>query len=81
MLLYFEDSKGHRCLISNPTTVNDMWKDVHGFLYDHNYRTPSFKVNFGEKEWIINLEDWSESFIIKGFDEEDYNEMLKEGYR
>lgn len=77
MLLYFEDSKGHRSLISNPTTVNDMWKDIHCYLFDHNYATPNIKVSFDEKEWIINMNNWEEVFIVKHFDEEDLNEMMK----
>ena len=77
MLLYFENSKGQRRLISNPTTVSDMWKDIHCYLFEHNYATPFTKVSFGKDAWTINMNDWEEFFIVKNFDDEDLNEMMK----
>ena len=75
MILYFEDSKKQRRLISNPTTVDDMWKDIHCYLYEYSYTTPVIKVNFGKDEWIITMNDWDEYFIVKDFDEEDLNDI------
>lgn len=77
MLLYFENSKGQRRLISNPTTVSDMWKDINNFLFDHNYKAPYARINFGETEWEIDVGSHTESFIVKDFDEEDLNEIKK----
>jgi len=79
MLLYFENSKGQRRLISNPTTVSDMWKDINSFLDEHNYKSKYSRINFGETEWVIDVGSHSEFFIIKDFDEEDLNE-IKGGY-
>ena len=77
MLLYFENSKGQRRLISNPTTVKDLWKDINQFLKEHNYKSNHKKVNYDEKEWSIDVGSHVELFIVKDFDNEDYNEMLK----
>ena len=77
MLLYFENSKGQRRLISNPTTVSDMWKDINNFLIDHNYKSYYSRINFGKDEWVIDVSSWSEFFIVKDFDEEDLNEIRK----
>lgn len=77
MLLYFENSKGQRCLISNPTTISDMWKDINEFLKEHNYSSNSKEVVYDEKEWSIDVGSHVEHFIVKDFDEEDYKEILK----
>lgn len=79
MLLYFENSRGQRRLISNPTTVKDMWKDINDFAQEHNYKIPYSRINFGETEWEIDVGSWTEFFIVKDFDEEDLNE-IKGGY-
>lgn len=76
MLLYFEDKRGQRRIISNPTTVKDMWKDINNFLAKNNYEVPYTKVNFNEKEWIVDVGSHNECFVVKDFDEEDYNEMI-----
>lgn len=80
MLLYFEDKRGQRRVISTPTTIKDMWKDIRAFLSDHNYKAPYIKINFGENEWVIDLGSWNEFFIVKDFDDEDYKEILKGGW-
>lgn len=77
MLLYFEDSKGQRRLMSNPTTVSDMWKDINSFLDEHNYKSKYSRINFGETEWVIDVGSHTECFIVKDFDEEDLNEIRK----
>lgn len=77
MLLYFENSKGQRRLISNPTTVSDMWKDINNFLDEHDYKPKYSRINFGETEWEIDVGSHTEGFIVKDFDEEDLNEIRK----
>lgn len=79
MLLYFENSKGQRRLITNPTTVSDMWKDINNFLFEHNFKSHYARINFGKDEWVIDVGSWTEFFIVKDFDEEDLNE-IKGGY-
>lgn len=77
MLLYFEDSRGQRRIISNPTTVSDMWKDINNFLSNHNYKSYYSRVNFGETEWVIDFGSHSDFFIVKNFDDEDKKEIMK----
>lgn len=77
MLLYFENSRGYRTLISNPTTVKDMWKDIKLFLENHNFKSYYTRVNFGEKEWEIDFGSHTEFFIVTDFDDEDFAEFTK----
>ena len=77
MLLYFENSKCQRRIISNPTTVSDMWKDINNFRSNHNYKSCYSRINFGEKEWVIDVGSHSEFFIVKNFDDEDKKEIMK----
>ena len=77
MLLYFENSKCQRRVISNPTTVSDMWKDINNFLYNHNYKSNYSRVNFGETEWVIDVGSHSEFFIVKNFNDDDKKEIMK----
>lgn len=77
MLLYFENSKGYRTLISNPPNVKDMWKDIDLFLENHNYKYYYTRINFGEKEWIIDVGSHTEFFVVRFFDDEDLEEIRK----
>lgn len=67
MLLYFENSKGQRRLISTPTTVSNMWEDINHFMDEHNYKAPYTIINFGEKELVIDVGSHSEFFIVEDF--------------
>ena len=77
MILYFENKRGQRRVISNPPTVKDMWKDIDYFLKEHNYISPYSRIDFGEKEWVIDVGSHSEFFIVKDFNDEDYNDVFK----
>ena len=79
MLLYFENNKGIRTLISNPPNVECMWKDINLFLEKRNFKPYYTRINFGKKELVIDVGSHTEFFIIKHFDEEDL-EVLK-GYK
>ena len=77
MKLYFENSKGTRKLISNPPTVKDMWAEINRFLEKHNFKSYYSRVNFCEKEWVIDVGSHTEFFIVQCFDEEDLADMMK----
>ena len=77
MLLYFENSKGQKKLISNPVTVKDLWTEINRFLDEHNYKSYYTRINFDEKEWVIDVGSHTEFFIVKNFDDEDLDEIRK----
>lgn len=75
MILYFENSKGIRRVISNPPNIRDMWKDINYFLDEHNFKSYYSRINFGKDEWVIDVGSHSEFFIIRDFEEEDLNDI------
>lgn len=77
MLLYLENSKGHRRLISNPVTIENLWTEINRYLDEHNYKSYYTRIVFGEKEWVIDVGSHTEFFIVKNFDDEDLNEIRK----
>ena len=78
MILYFENSKGNRRVISNPFTIEDMWTDIHAFANEHSYTIPYTRINFGEDELVIDVGSHTEFFVVKRFAEEDKKKLLKE---
>lgn len=77
MILYFENSKGVRRVISNPFTIQDMWDDINAFANERNYTIPYTRINFGNDELVIDVGSHTEFFIVKRFAEEDKKEILK----
>lgn len=79
MLLYFENSRGQRRLISNPITVENMWKDINDFLKEHNFKSYYSRVNFEKDEWVIDVGSHTEFFIVTNFNDENYKELTQGG--
>ena len=77
MVLYFEDSRGQRRLISTPSSIEDMWKDINSFLLEHNFKSYYSRVNFGEDEWVIDVGSHTEFFIVQDFTEDNLKEIYK----
>lgn len=77
MILYFEDSKGQRRVVSTPSTVKEMWDDINHFLEGHNFKSPYSRINFAGDELIIDVGNHSEFFIVRDYTEEDNKAMFK----
>lgn len=72
MVLYFENSKGDRRVISNPSEPREMWKDISSFLKEHNFKSYYTRIVFGKDEWTIDVGSHVEFFIVTDFTEDDY---------
>lgn len=65
MKLYFENSRGERRVIAEPSTEKEAMKEMHKFCDDRNYKiyyTRSWQNDAGEK--VYDVGSWTEFFYL-----------------
>lgn len=77
MVLYFENSKGQRRVISTPSDIKEMWKDINLFLDEHNFKSYYSRINFEKDELVIDVGSHTEFFIVQNFTDDNLKELYK----
>ncbi len=64
MKLYFQNSRGKERLIAEPTSEEEVAKEIEKFLYDHNFK--SYYIRMWEENGRLKFDfgSWSEFFIL-----------------
>lgn len=65
MKLYFENSRGERRIIAEPKTEEEVYKEIHKFCEDRNFKiyyTRSWRDGDGLK--VFDVGSWSEFFYL-----------------
>ena len=66
MKLYFENSKGERKLIAEPTTEEEANKEIHKFCEERNFKIyyiRTWRDSNGLK--VFDVGSWSEFFLLE----------------
>lgn len=66
MKLYFQNSQGIERLIAEVANEEDVFREIHKFLDEHNYKSYYTRTWMKDGVKYFDVGSWSEKFILKG---------------